>query len=544
MPIARRSLLTGSTVAAATTALGTSGSAEASGRSQSAPLPLLQRTPGSLGAPGVTGLHLQFGADPATEMTVSWISPQSVRRPQVRLGSPDGDDGQVIDAETRTYRDGLSGQEVYVHHARLSRLRPETTYLYSAGHDGAVPESGSFTTAPRGRAAFSFTSFGDQGTPNLRRVVEWPAGAPAPSPAGRYPLYTSTQAGTPASADIVAAVERVDPLFNLLNGDLCYAGAAGVIGQDRVATWADWFISNSRSTRLRPWMPCVGNGENEKGNGPLGVSGYQTYFTLPESTAAADPETEGLWYAFTVGSVRFISLANDDVAIQDSGDTYVSGYSDGAQRRWLERELKAARGNDGIDWIVVFMHHPMISSSRTGSGSDLGIRKAWGPLFDTYEVDLVLCGHEHYYERSLPVRGALPSEGLTPIPVSTDTDVIDSSKGTVHMIIGGGGNFATNQDALFDEDKGRVVVDLSTEMQGRHRKPVYITEDAPWRAVQDRVHTHGFAAFDVDPGDCRTGRTRIHVTYYTFDGPYADLTPVDTFTLERPRKDARPQGRR
>ncbi|AJC53903.1 metallophosphoesterase family protein [Streptomyces sp. 769] len=538
MSIARRSLLTGSTAAVAAGALGTAGSAEAAGPARPGPNPLLARTPGRLGVPGVTGLHLQFGADPATEMTVSWISPCSVRRPQVRLGTHDGGTGNVVDAETRTYRDGLSHEEVYVHHARLTGLRPDTTYLYSAGHDGTAPETGAFTTAPRGRTAFTFTSFGDQGAPNLRRVVTWPAGG-APSPSGRFPLYTSSQAGSPAAADIVAAVERVGPLFNLVNGDLCYASAAGLFGQNRVATWADWFIGNSRSTRLRPWMPCVGNGENEKGNGPLGLTGYQTYFTLPGPTGT-DPETRGLWYAFTVGAVRFISLANDDVAIQDTGDTYVRGYSGGAQRQWLARELKAARGNAGIDWIVVFMHHPMISSSRSGSGSDVGIRAAWGPLFDAYGVDLVLCGHEHYYERSLPVRGAMPNEARTPVPVSTRTDVADTAKGTVHMIIGGGGNFATTQDDLFQEPKGRVVVDLAKETKGRHRKAIFVTEDAPWRAVQDRVHTHGFAAFDVDPGDQRTGRTRIHVTYYTFDGPYGDLTPVDTFTLERPRRDARP----
>lgn len=124
------------------------------------------------------------------------------------------------------------------------------------------------------------------------------------------------------------------------------------------------------------------------------------------------------------------------------------------------------------------MHHPMISSHRSG-GSDLGVREEWGPLFDAYGVDLVLCGHEHYYERSLPVRGTLPNDTRTPIPVSTMTDVADTAKGTVHMIIGGGGNFATTQDDLFEEPKGRVVVDVGKEPEGRHRKAVYLTEDAP-----------------------------------------------------------------
>ncbi len=55
--------------------------------------------------------------------------------------------------------------------------------------------------------------------------------------------------------------------------------------------------------------------------------------------------------------------------------------------------------------IVVFMHQCAMSTSLPGNGSDLGIRQAWLPLFDKYEVDLVLSGHEHDYERTYPVRG-------------------------------------------------------------------------------------------------------------------------------------------
>ncbi|MGW4895591.1 purple acid phosphatase family protein [Kitasatospora sp. NPDC004240] len=541
MTIARRSVLKGSSAAGAALIAGAAPARADGPEPDTAPDtgPLLRTTPHRLGAPSVTGLHLQFGTDASCEMVVSWITPQSVRRPHVRLGSPSGGLGRTVEAETRTYRDALSKDEVYVHHARLTGLRPATTYLYAAGHDGAGPETGSFTTAPRGRAPFTFTSFGDQAAPNLRRKVTFPDGFPGPL--GKYPVFTSSQVGTPHSADIVAAVERVAPLFNLVNGDLCYASYSGRHGQSRTATWADWFISNSRSTRLRPWMPCVGNHENEGGNGPLGALGYQAYFTLPDSAASRDEETRGMWYAFTVGSVRVISLANDDVAIQNSGDTYLRGFSGGAQQRWLERELRAARGSRAIDWIVVCMHQPMISSSRRGSGSDLGIREAWGPLFDAYGVDLVLSGHEHYYERSHPVRGTLPNDTRTPVPTATRTDLVDTGRGTVHMIIGAGGNAATTQDDLFDRPQGRVVVALEDAPRppAPYRQSIWLTEDAPWAAVQDRENTHGFAAFDVDPGDRRGGRTRMRVTYYTFDGPHGDLTPVDTFTLERNRSDTR-----
>ncbi|MER5363069.1 hypothetical protein [Streptomyces sp. NPDC002785] len=139
------------------------------------------------------------------------------------------------------------------------------------------------------------------------------------------------------------------------------------------------------------------------------------------------------------------------------------------------------------------------------------------------------------------MRGALLNDTRTPIPTSTRQDLIDTGLGTVHMIIGGGGNIATSQDDLFEQPKGRVVVALEVKPRPPvpYRESIWLTEDAPWAAVQDRQNTHGFAAFDVDPGDRRSGRTRMRVTYYTFDGPHGDLTPVDTFTLERRRSDAR-----
>jgi len=45
-------------------------------------------------------------------------------------------------------------------------------------------------------------------------------------------------------------------------------------------------------------------------------------------------------------------LANDDVCLQDAGDSYVNGYSGGAQRAWLEAELAATRARrDVLDWL-------------------------------------------------------------------------------------------------------------------------------------------------------------------------------------------------
>lgn len=54
-------------------------------------------------------------------------------------------------------------------------------------------------------------------------------------------------------------------------------------------------------------------------------------------------------------------------------------------------------------------------------------------------MDLVVCGHEHDYERSYAVRGTVSgSETLAPDPVSTEASNIDTGRGTVHMVLGGG----------------------------------------------------------------------------------------------------------
>ena len=482
--------------------------------------------------PPVAGLHLQFGADAASQIVVSWHSLQPVRAPRVLLGRIDGKLEQTAAAATVSYTDAKSGQTVYAHHARIDRLKPDTPYMYAALHEGAAPRFGGFRTAPRGRAAFTFTSFGDQGTPTLGRLFTLPPGV-APPEHLPNPIYVNDNLGSPSAADTTLGVERLQPLFHLFNGDLSYANLA----HDRVRAWWDFWENNSRSAAHRPWMPSPGNHENELGNGPIGYRAYQTYFSLPETPGQTEA-TRGLWYAFTVGSVRVISIANDDVAYQDSGDTYVRGYSSGAQKDWLEVELAGARRDKHIDWIVVCMHQVAISTASAANGADLGIREEWVPLFDQYGVDLVVCGHEHHYERSLAIRGHEDNPTLTPIPTALSTDVIDTTQGTVHMVIGGGGTSRPSNGELFDPPRCRVItaVGLPDPRTGR-RPPVYVQEAAPWSAVRNAAHSYGFAAFTVDPGLRRGDFTTIKVVYYDVVGPGGQLAPFETFTLRRPRRD-------
>ena len=480
------------------------------------------------GTPSVAGLHLQFGADASSEVTVSWHTLKPVRNPRVVLGRLDGKLEQTAEAMPASYTDGKSGQIVYAYHAKLRQLQAASSYMYGAMHDGASPEFGTFRTSPRGRAAMTFTSFGDQGTPTVGKLFVPPAGVALPAP-----VFVNDNLGSPAAGDTTLGVEQLQPLFHLFNGDLCYANLA----EDRVRTWWDFWGNNTRSARNRPWMPSPGNHENELGNGPIGYQAYQTYFSVPEASGQTDV-TRGLWYAFTAGAVRVISIANDDVTYQDAGNSYVRGYSAGAQKAWLEQELSATRDNRDIDWVVVCMHQVAISTADKFNGADLGIREEWVPLFDRYNVDLVVCGHEHHYERSHPIRGHEANRTLTPMPTATATDVIDTTKGTVHMVIGGGGTSVPSNELFFHPPQCRVIVSVGApDPATGKRPPVYVREDAPWSAVRNAAHAYGFAAFTVDPGSQPGGLTTMEVVYYDVVGPDGQLAAFETFTLQRSRRD-------
>jgi 3',5'-cyclic AMP phosphodiesterase CpdA len=77
-----------------------------------------------------------------------------------------------------------------------------------------------------------------------------------------------------------------------------------------------------------------------------------------------------------------------------------SNYMDPEQLTWLENELKQS----GSDWKIAFFHHPLYSSGGR-HGSDMALRDQLEPLFLKYSVDVVLSGHDHFYERVKPQKG-------------------------------------------------------------------------------------------------------------------------------------------
>ncbi|MHA5051825.1 purple acid phosphatase family protein [Streptomyces sp. SD15] len=382
---------------------------------------------GSVVAP--FGRHLAFGADPKTQMRISWQVPFAVKKPYVRVGLTPWGLSRKIEAEVRDlHTPGLKGVRIaldqYYLHAALDGLRPGTTYYYGVGHDGFDPASrerhstiGSFRTAPaRPPEKFVFTAFGDQGV----------------------------------TADALANDRTIlgrHPSFHLHAGDICYADVNGQGKKSDGYDPSDWdrFLKQTESVaKSVPWMVTTGNHDMEAWYSPNGYGGQSARWTLPGNGFDAR-DAPGV-YSFTYGNVGIVALDANDVSYEIPAN---KGYTGGRQTAWLDRRLGELRKS--VDFVVVFFHHCTYSTST--HASDGGVRDAWLPLFTKHQVDLVINGHNHVYERTDAIKGGKVGR---PVPIGASTD--PTRDGIVYVTAGGAGKSLYSFPAgVKDSYEGKVA---------------------------------------------------------------------------------------
>ena len=112
-----------------------------------------------------------------------------------------------------------------------------------------------------------------------------------------------------------------------------------------------------------------------------------------------DDPNQRSYKLFNMGGERYFTFKPRDGVRFFALD---SNYMDRRQLQWLENEL----AQSGSDWKIAFFHHPLYSSGAS-HGSDLQLRAVLEPLFVKYGVNLVLAGHDHFYERVKPQKGIL-----------------------------------------------------------------------------------------------------------------------------------------
>jgi len=425
------------------------------------------------------GRHLAFGADPKTQMRISWQVPLAVRKPYIRVGAAPWDLSRKIDAELRDlHTPGLTGIRLaldqYYLHAALDGLRPGTTYYYGVGHEGFDPASkehratvGSFRTAPATSPdTFVFTAFGDQGV-------------------------------TPDALANDKLILGRRPAFHLHAGDICYADVNGLGDTSDSFDPGAWdlFLKQTETVaRSVPWMVTTGNHDMEAWYSPNGYGGQSARWTLPDN--GFDARNAPGAYSFTYGNVGIVALDANDVSYEIPAN---KGYSGGRQTAWLDKRLGELRGSAEVDFVVVFFHHCTYSTSS--HASDGGVRAVWLPLFAKHQVDLVINGHNHVYERTDAIKDGRVGRQ---VPVGASTD--PTRDGIVYVTAGGAGRSLYSFPAgVKDSYEGKVAdresVDTYQWTESKEQHP----ETVEW----SRVRYTGYSFLSVEAQAGATPRLKV-----------------------------------
>jgi hypothetical protein len=193
------------------------------------------------------------------------------------------------------------------------------------------------------------------------------------------------------------------------------------------------------------------------------------------------------YYSFDYQNVHFTVMSD-----------YVSDEIGSEQHDFVQNDLAKAAADPNIDWIVVSHHSQKYAATKN---YDIPEENEWNniyhPLFEQYNVDLVLQGHQHNYQRTYPIKYNSDSS-INPIITDRNTNTYTNPEGQIFLTVGTGG--------------------ASLHSLNGNKAPYTVT-------AQDEEY--GFLNLDV-AGSNNGGTTMLVGTFYSNDG-----TVKDKFTITK-----------
>ena len=232
---------------------------------------------------------------------------------------------------------------------------------------------------------------------------------------------SSCTSGVAERLAVPAAIVSVSPTFVLHTGDLMDHGYDSGAYAKFASCYQEMLVKH-------PFFPTMGNhdagyigiknykkfleGRLSSGNAKAWGGGYKqaisvfynddkTPYSQSFSTPSHKPDlpsgvTFKTFYAYRHKNAYFLSF--------EQGTRWWAN----TPRSWVEKHLKKARNDKGIQHIFVYMHHPMYSTTmlesppdpkKPGSGECIQpVRKLYEALFRKYDVTAVFAGHAHLYD--------------------------------------------------------------------------------------------------------------------------------------------------
>jgi uncharacterized protein (TIGR03437 family) len=287
------------------------------------------------------------------------------------LGLPGGG-VMTVPATVQTFTPSVTGlsDTFYQFRADITGLKAGTSYSYRATVNGSPVSqtAGVFSTAAPGDV--SFLVFGDSGedTPEQLQVISHMAAEPGIS-------------------------------FLVHTGDLAYPTGTFALYD------ANYFGLNAALFSRLPVFATPGNHDFMADSAAAFLASHVAPACGVDSTDA------GRYYSYDWGDIHFAYIDSNLVGV-GAGDRMLA---------WLDRDLTVT----GQYWKIVVLHHPPYPTGHHGSDPVCAaVRAQVVPVAERHGVHLLLGGHEHGYERT--------------VPLASD-QAAASGSGTVYVISGGGG---------------------------------------------------------------------------------------------------------
>jgi hypothetical protein len=142
---------------------------------------------------------------------------------------------------------------------------------------------------------------------------------------------------------------------------------------------------------------------------------------------------------------------------------------DQEQYQFVLDDLKKTNQNKNIEWIFVMFHKPMYSSISKQLEEYI-IREKYEEIFDRYNVDLVIQGHNHIYSRTLPLtvnkqQISEPIIDQNNANSNSNNSIFRNPNGIIYLVVGTGGDelYTITEKPYYVQnqyDKGFGFVDL------------------------------------------------------------------------------------
>lgn len=317
------------------------------------------------------GVHLSFAGDTRTTTTATWFT-DGIAAPDslVEYGPvlPGMSDDDILLEPLPLQAEGTAaatpGVAATTHRATMGGLTAGGRVRYRVGRSGAWSPVRTFAPAPAGRE-FTFAHLGDNGlTANSARTWEF--------------------------------LEARRPDLVLIAGDLSYANGIQPV-------WDRWFDQIEPVAAAIPVMAAPGNHENKDSGG----AAFKARMTHPGANS---------YYAFDYANVAFVAstagvFLSDGTIVQELAEM---------DRALATAAIRRAAGE--IDFVAVLQHYPLWTDHESRGPLNPGLVLVEEQILQRHQVDLVLVGHDHFYERSVRMAYGQPGPA-----------------GYVQVISGGGG---------------------------------------------------------------------------------------------------------